>query len=225
MTAATSRFGAGVAMLLALIGGCTDGGEVEHDPMPTLPGPVLSDEQAFARIPLGGTAGSPLSWESPAAGDPELAGAVLTVRRFRALDYHTNTSSNGTDSYLYRWVATERAMEVRYPDGLPGPGGSFSRPARGPVWIWVVGTERSSRGVVVHTCEDRGWRGTAAGGPAHLPRANRAFLWHFEAVKRRAGDGTERWLVDRVWADLDLLGPDARRDCEEWAVHEPGDDA
>lgn len=215
-----------VAVLMGLlVGGCTGTVEPQPGPSPTRWGPSLTYKEAYERIPLDGDPVSPLRWEQSALDDLDLQTrtALRVARLLRSLDHHTS-SQDYTDAYLYQWVATDRRLEVMFPDGPPGSDGFGFPPSLGPTWIKVVGVERvSPHRVEVHVCEDRGWR-AAQDSSEERPSPNRAFLWHFEVIEQVGIDGVERWLVDDVWPDLDLLGPEARRECEEWAVHDPEED-
>lgn len=221
----TARGAAAAGICAVLMVGCTGawpGSPVARSPSPTGWGPDLSAEEAFTRIPLAGTDQVPLHWEVPDFDTEDVAEAVLAARRFQALSvYRYSQPAPDAEAYLYQWVATDRMIGVRFPDGPPDPDRPNPGQSRGPAWLRVLDTEQVGAAQVrVTICQDLGWLGEVDGS-VDLPRHDRARHRHYAVVEQRPVDGSPHWLVNQVWAEWELVGAALRHECEEWATHDP----
>ena len=227
-------FGRLVAVAAALVAtataaACTDDKPTDNTPATASPSPSgwtspLTDEQAFGKIPLDGTSGTPLKWQLPAPSDPETDEIVLAARRFRALDFYdvAETAANPETPYLYRHVATDRMVDkVLYPDGYPSPKPDPD-PSEGTVWLWVIGVDKASpTEATVNMCLDLGWWHKHS-EPANIHQINRAQLESFTVKKVGENDAAPRWKVDRhINNAIDDLGPRYGAQCTAWAKHTP----
>jgi hypothetical protein len=211
-------------LVVWLLAGCT-GADPSRlgEPSPAPWGPDLTDEEAFARIPLEGTEVVRLHWRLPDLDDEDpAAAAVLAARRFQSLGYYRNSQATpDADAYLYQWVATERMIRVHYPDGRPAdPDSPGLGASSGVVWIWVIEVEQPwPSEVFVHMCKDIGWHG---GENLELPkRAYRASLETLWVRRTVDDDGQVRWKVNGVNPNSrSELGPELGQRCTEWATHE-----
>ncbi|QSB16423.1 hypothetical protein JQS43_09145 [Natronosporangium hydrolyticum] len=182
----------------------------------------MSYEQAVEQIPTAGAVELPLVWRLPEVDDANLADALRVSRLTMALGHYRASMFDPTEySHLYRYVMTERMVDVQFPDG-PHTGLRNDPPRSGPVWIWVLEVVGVSQlQARVSYCVDYGWSGRP--GVDTLPRVSRAGLESHDLVWEAGADGEFRWVVDGIWNQDSALGPEYRDECDAWASHTPDD--
>jgi hypothetical protein len=211
------------ATAVVLLAGCAGSASTGRspEPSPSLWGPAASAEEAIAQIPLDGTVEIPIQWEWSETDDADEAAAILTARRFRAVDFLRQSQHDwNAHAYLYQWLTVGDARDSirRFSTGSAEHG----RRA-GQVWIWVLDVKHlSATEIHVHMCSDTRWVDFVERPVGNLPHGSKG-TWQTYTVKLVATRGGARWLVDFV-DDSRITDRGDRSDrCDEWASHERGE--
>ncbi|BCJ48337.1 hypothetical protein GCM10010168_77370 [Actinoplanes ianthinogenes] len=211
----------GVAVTLGLAtAGCTDddpGGDTAPSAAaPASAAPSMTFDEAYQKVPLGGTKVLPITWDL--AGAPD-TGEVLAARRTLAYSYGLDQSTDWATSIpLGRYFYTDAYFEKVL---APFVTGTNDNPSIGPLWVKVMGVDRAGPDQATVTfCNDIGYWHRADEKNAKI-RKNRANLESYVMMNVESGDGEHHWLADRVF------DPDGDRqakygaECTKWAQHQP----
>ncbi len=208
-----------VTMVLAAAGCTSDDPPADATPSSAAPGnagPALTFEEAYRKLPMEGTKDLPITWDLAGAPDTD---EVLAARRSLVFNYWELSSIDWVPVIpIGRFVYTERYYQEFLAPYATASGGN---PSIGPIWVKVMGVEKTGTDQATVTfCTDLGyWHGADQKSPA--VREGRANLESHILENVRTGDGERRWLVDR------LIDKDGNRqaqygaDCAKWARHRP----
>ncbi|GLY02373.1 hypothetical protein [Actinoplanes sp. NBRC 101535] len=208
--------GAAVVMM-SLLAGCTGTDEPSTSSTPSSPATAsMTDEEAHRKVPIDGTDAVPITWESLESPESE---QVLAARRSLAFLYWERSETDWTPIIpIARHLVTEKHFQEVYE---PFAGVTdFEDPLRGPLWIKLMGVEKTSPDVVrVNFCTDRGyWLRVKDEAKVREDPAN---LESIVVKLVQTGDGEPRWLTDM---QIDNAGDRADQygaQCTAWAKHKP----
>jgi hypothetical protein len=212
------------AIAVVLPAGCVGSAPTGRspEPSPSLWGPAISAREALAQVPLDGTKEIPIHWELPETDDADESAAILTARRFRAVDFFRQSRRDwNAHAYLYQWLTIGDARDSiirRFSTGSAEHG-----QRAGPVWIWVLDAERrTATEIHVHMCSDTRWVDFVERPVGDLPHGSKG-RWQTYTVKLVATRDGARWLVDFV-DDSRITDRGDRYDrCDAWAGHDRGE--
>jgi hypothetical protein len=145
------------------------------------PSPLAStaaQENALAsKIPLDGNELIPLHWKFPKTVGKDEAPAVLAARRTAAAYTLLHTFGDPSAWAPILYAVQKEPMKDIYDRVATRKTLPWQERVVGPVWLWVMKVQRASPDtVIVHQCEDGGWRGSV-GAPRtqYEPGAGRLF--------------------------------------------------
>jgi hypothetical protein len=176
----------------------------------------MTFEEAYRKLPIDGTKDLPISWDL--AGLPDTS-EVLAARRSLAFIYWLKQSTDWRAAipigqYVYTKAYFRKVL-------APSETATNDNPSIGPIWVKVMGVERTGPDQATVTfCTDRGYWHRADEKDSKVREA-RANLESYVIKNVESGDGERHWLADRF---IDNDGDRKSKygtECTKWARHQP----
>jgi hypothetical protein len=165
---------------------------------------------------MDGTVDLPIRWELSEASDTE---EVLAARRGLAYNYWLDQATDWSPIIpIGRFLYTEAYFEKVF---APFATTTLDNPYVGPIWVKVMGVERTGRDqATVTLCTDLGyWH--RVDEKNFKVRAKRGTLQSYVMENVESGDGERHWLAGRVFdPDVDRQAKYGK-ECTKWAQHQP----